>query len=334
MLSKISGLFVDLFSYTPMYVQYLIIPLILFIWLWKSKNKCKADWILKVLPSVSYMIVMLYAGSTDITIGYYTFYLLFVVVIVGAVFSLLKLKGVPFFIKKSLPGYLLYGLSITIVLIVSYMNINALRACFYGEKAVKIAFPLKNGSFIVNQGGDGDKSSMMNYHYKDAGNAAQGYNGSMRYANDIVKINSFGLSVKSFKLSLNNKDFLPADLNEYEIFGETVYSPCDGVVVYAQNNYKDVPVTGVKNYSDTGNGVVIYYNDVYIMMWHLKQGSITVKAGDHVTTGQPVGQIGNSGHTVLPHLHIDASKGDWLTGTGVPIVFDGIVPIKRKLFIR
>ena len=39
-------------------------------------------------------------------------------------------------------------------------------------------------------------------------------------------------------------------------------------------------------------------------MAHLKHGSVTVRVGDVVRRGQPLAEVGNSGHTNEPHLHL------------------------------
>lgn len=45
-----------------------------------------------------------------------------------------------------------------------------------------------------------------------------------------------------------------------------------------------------------------------IFMAHLKQGSIEVAPGEVVSVGQSLAEIGNSGNTLEPHLHIGATK--------------------------
>jgi murein DD-endopeptidase MepM/ murein hydrolase activator NlpD len=41
-------------------------------------------------------------------------------------------------------------------------------------------------------------------------------------------------------------------------------------------------------------------------MGHLRQGSLTVHAGERVTEGQQIARVGKSGHTSHPHIHIQA----------------------------
>jgi hypothetical protein len=55
----------------------------------------------------------------------------------------------------------------------------------------------------------------------------------------------------------------------------------------------------------------------YVFM-HLRSGSITVEEGDHVRTGQAIGEIGNTGSSTGPHLHFEIWVGGWYTG-GEPI---------------
>lgn len=69
-----------------------------------------------------------------------------------------------------------------------------------------------------------------------------------------------------------------------------------------------------------GNVVVVEVGDGRFAVYaHLKPGSVSVEAGDAVRTGQPVGQIGNSGHSLAPHLHFHIEDHpDPLRGEGLP----------------
>jgi murein DD-endopeptidase MepM/ murein hydrolase activator NlpD len=44
----------------------------------------------------------------------------------------------------------------------------------------------------------------------------------------------------------------------------------------------------------------------YLAMHHLRQNSLQVRVGDHVTAGQQIALVGNSGNTTEPHIHIQA----------------------------
>jgi murein DD-endopeptidase MepM/ murein hydrolase activator NlpD len=55
----------------------------------------------------------------------------------------------------------------------------------------------------------------------------------------------------------------------------------------------------------------------YVFM-HLRSGSIPVKAGQRVRTGQLLGEVGSTGSSTGPHLHFEIWVGGWFAG-GKPI---------------
>ena len=67
---------------------------------------------------------------------------------------------------------------------------------------------------------------------------------------------------------------------------------------------KDIDVIEEQN-KNCGNGIMIDHGQaVFSQYCHLKNGSITVQPGDEVKQGDVIAQIGNSGATEMPHLHI------------------------------
>jgi murein DD-endopeptidase MepM/ murein hydrolase activator NlpD len=61
---------------------------------------------------------------------------------------------------------------------------------------------------------------------------------------------------------------------------------------------------------ECGNGAVIEHEDGWRTQYcHLAKGSLRVKSGDRVTTGQPIGMVGLSGNTEFPHLHFAVLHG-------------------------
>jgi murein DD-endopeptidase len=67
---------------------------------------------------------------------------------------------------------------------------------------------------------------------------------------------------------------------------------------------------------DLGGGRVAFYE-------HLRQGSVKVRAGDRVTRGQVIAQLGSSGSTSIgAHLHFHVADADHsLAAEGMPFVF-------------
>lgn len=101
-------------------------------------------------------------------------------------------------------------------------------------------------------------------------------------------------------------------------YGQWVYSPIRGEVVKVVNNitdftYNDGNYQSLNNYG-YGNEVIIKaykastgYSDYYVRMLHFKKGSVQVKVGDKVEIGSTIAQIGQTGFSSGPHLHIHVS---------------------------
>jgi len=109
------------------------------------------------------------------------------------------------------------------------------------------------------------------------------------------------------------------------IFGETLYSPCNGRVLTAVDS---VPDNAAGEYYEgeqgSGNHVLIQCQDVEIGLVHMLAGSVLVREGEQVTVGTPLGQVGNSGFSTEPHLHLQALKtnSDGKV-TSIPMHFNG-----------
>ena len=73
-----------------------------------------------------------------------------------------------------------------------------------------------------------------------------------------------------------------------------------------------------------GNHVVIATgaDGPFILLAHLRKGSVKVAVGDHVREGVVLGACGNSGNSTQPHLHIQATDSiNWDRARGLPIAF-------------
>lgn len=119
-----------------------------------------------------------------------------------------------------------------------------------------------------------------------------------------------------------------ADTASYAYFGADVHAVADGPVVAVLDGLPEqVPgksPTGLRLDQYGGNHVV---QDIgggnYAFYAHLKTGSVAVKPGDRLSTGQVLGSLGNSGNTDAPHLHFHVmGSPDPLKADGLPFVFD------------
>ena len=108
----------------------------------------------------------------------------------------------------------------------------------------------------------------------------------------------------------------------------------DGKIIKVENTIDDnVPFIGTYPYN-TGNTVVIKNANYYFLLGHLKKGSITVSNGKIVKAGDLIGQIGNSGYSERPHLHMQLIESDsenfWL-GKGICIRVNGKNLFKNRV---
>jgi murein DD-endopeptidase MepM/ murein hydrolase activator NlpD len=73
-----------------------------------------------------------------------------------------------------------------------------------------------------------------------------------------------------------------------------------------------------------GNHVVLGLGPAgpYVLLAHLRRGTVRVTPGDELELGAPVGECGNSGNSTEPHVHLQATDSvAWETAVGLPIAF-------------
>lgn len=199
----------------------------------------------------------------------------------------------------------------------------------------RLALPLR-GRVFVHDGNDfyshHRRLDLTHPFVKAVG--ATGVSG--RYASDFVVVDEKGAMYRG-----NG-----AKLDDWFGWGAPVHAPAAGVVVYAENaipdntyaerdpgnagpealGQRDAAVRLDKPVTIAGNAVVIDHgNGEYSMIAHLKKGSVTVKAGDVVTAGQQLGELGMSGDSMLPHVHYQLQNSpDLFKSEGLPSTFTGL----------
>ncbi len=75
-----------------------------------------------------------------------------------------------------------------------------------------------------------------------------------------------------------------------------------------------------------GNHVVVDHGDgTFAAYAHLRQGSLQVAVGDHVEVGEQVAEVGNTGNTTEPHLHIQLmDRASVTAAAGLPFRWRGV----------
>jgi hypothetical protein len=114
-------------------------------------------------------------------------------------------------------------------------------------------------------------------------------------------------------------------------FGEPVLSPADGTVVSVSDVHPDEPVGNTGQKPSYGNHILLDIGGGrYAVLGHLQQGSARVSEGERVRLGQQIAAVGDSGDSLVPHLHFqvqDSPDFDEQVRT-VPIVFRNVVLIR------
>ena len=112
----------------------------------------------------------------------------------------------------------------------------------------------------------------------------------------------------------------------YSGFGADIHAVDDGQVVAVVDGLPEqVPgqnPTGLPLEQYAGNHIVqVMADGNYALYAHLKTGSIKVKVGDQLSSGQMIASLGNTGNTDGPHLHFHVmSTPDPLRSNGLPFV--------------
>ncbi|MBE1556216.1 M23 family metallopeptidase [Sporosarcina limicola] len=285
----------------------IVLPAVFIVTLWKAAFKSKLEWLLDALATTA-LVVWLFQSGNWSWVGYYFRFLLLALLIIVLVISWKKVGALPFRIKYSINQKFTLGVYTFLLLIFGMYNVFVITSYTTDEAAIELTFPLQDGTYYIGQGGN---QVQMNYH--------QAYS-AQKYALDILKLNKFGTRANGF---------YPKELKKYEIYEDDLYSPCNGKVVEAQNELPDFTPPEADPENPTGNYVALSCEntDAILYLAHMLKGSVTVTQDEIVNVGKKIGQVGNSGNTSEPHLHIHAEKD----GVGVPIQFNNRFLVRNSL---
>jgi len=206
-----------------------------------------------------------------------------------------------------------------LVLLGSALFVVALVGTLSGPRdPVRIGVPFTDRAEVAS----GGRSVLVNNHWTLA---------VQRNAIDFVRVVD-GQTFRGDRSRLEN----------FFIFGQPLVAVADGRVTAAVDAHPDLPVGGNTWHDMAGNHVIIDIGDGhYVLYGHMKRGSLRVDVGDPVRRGQVIGQVGDSGNSDEPHLHLqvqnkptfDVADRDIRT---YPILFDGatVADVRRGDSVR
>ncbi len=284
-----------------------VMPVVFLANLIQSQTESQVELLLSTLVSVSYIVFMFIVGRWD-WFGYSLRFILLIILCI-VVFTMWY-NGIE---QHGWNGFGEGNWGENVIRMVFFLTfavliIKAIRGVPSPAKAIEVLFPLHDGTYYVALGGGG---AVINYLHNHSAQC---------FALDIVKLNKFGIRASGI---------YPKSLARYFIFNDPVLSPVEGIVLRSVDGLPDLTPPERDTDARAGNHVVIQPigTEVYILLAHLKMGSVQVREGDLVQLGQIIGRVGNSGNTTEPHLHIHCATivNDDFTGggTGMPLWFEG-----------
>ncbi len=175
--------------------------------------------------------------------------------------------------------------------------------------AVAHIAPPFDGEWLVLQGG---ASPLQNHHLA-------AYN--QRFALDLVRLEDGEI----FAEETGN-----AGVHSWE---QPLLSPANGRVAVARDDMEDSDGANfVTDVADAAGNVVVIELDsgLFVVLAHLRQGTVQVSEGDLVREGDPLALLGNSGNTTMPHLHLQVQTHVDLwdpDNRSVPFAFEAEGPV-------
>lgn len=273
----------------PLFVLTVLLPLIVIAMLWRRAREPRSGWIATFILALGVVAFAFFVAAWGI-FGLPLRYALVVLFVAATIRSLRRAPSPDAKQESPVRAFV----KIMLGIFVGGTAVGALSGRALPPGAVDLAFPLRDGSFIVGHGGSTGASNMHHAHPQQT------------YAIDVMKLNAAGMRAGGV---------FPSDLGSYAIFGAPVTSPCDGTVRVAVDGLPDTRDEKLVN----GNHVVVRCGETDVWLAHLQRGSVAVKPGARVVTGHVLGRVGNSGNSPEPHLHVHAERA----GKGVPATFGG-----------
>ncbi|MFN0281425.1 MAG: M23 family metallopeptidase [Kineosporiaceae bacterium] len=187
--------------------------------------------------------------------------------------------------------------NLVVALLSGFLALQLVRISVPAPEPVVLDSPLEGGWFVLN----GGRSVVLNGH---SPNESQALDFQLMGVNGRTHTGDAG-----------------APLADYPGFGQPVLAPTDGRVVEVTDDQPDMP-PGTNG--ESANTIVLDIGERYLVLGHLKQGSVIVQVGDEVRSGEPLAAVGNTGHTNEPHLHLqiqDSPTGREDAMRTYPVVF-------------
>ena len=266
-------------------------------------ERAAVDWWVRAVPAVValHVLVLLGLSARPGQLAVWTWYVgpivlvvIAAVLLVGSLMSARRWRhGVN---RWHVMGY------VGLILVIFTLPVYEAYPSSYDERPSRVMFRLPlDGPVTVAWGG---ADAAVNYHV---------FLPDQRWAYDLL----VAREGESFRGD-------GTELDDYYGYTLPVLAPASGVVFAAHDGEPDIAI-GARRWglAGLGNhvGIEVAPNE-YLFIGHLQPGSVRVQVGDHVTVGQRLGRVGNSGNSSEPHVHLhlqDTPRPYF--GEGIPFYF-------------
>ncbi len=304
-----------------LYVLQGAIPLVLIALLAALSPRSDIGFWVQSLASIAVLVALCLVGIW--TVPPWWMRNVFAVLLASAIlFAFARRRTVTRWPAGSLGWLWLFGFASLGLYAVNEARIAYSAAMLPPGRVVDLASPLGPGTYLVANGG---AAPSVNAHatFLDQSVPAHRRYWGTAHGVDLVALGPRGLHADGVT---------PADPQRYVIFGRSVIAPCAGQVIVAIDGLPDMQVSQVDRAHLAGNHAILRCADVDILLGHFRKGSVRVRAGQSLNTGDAIAEVGNSGNTSEPHLHINAQSPGTATSpfVGAPIP----IRIEHRYLVR
>jgi hypothetical protein len=117
----------------------------------------------------------------------------------------------------------------------------------------------------------------------------------------------------------------------YPQYGKEIFAVAEGTIVHVQDGLPDgvpggYPADLPFEHADGNSVIQDIGNGRFVLYAHMIPNTVRVNKEDHVSQGQVLGLLGNSGNSDAPHLHFHIMDNPMpLASSGIPYVIDSFM---------
>ena len=274
-----------------------VLPLTLLLWLFLLPAGSMGGWLLQAAGVAALLFALARVAQWAVPVWWlpWVYYGLWLAIVLWQVPTLPARPLLPF----GTGGWVALAVSVGLLALGGWYGAKALAGrSLPPVEVIDIGNPFGPGYFLVGHGGS---TPLVNGHMRTLDASVERFRPwrGQSYAVDFFGRGSWGLRANGWR---------PADPAAYAIFGAELRAPCDGQMVAAERSLPDFDVPNEDPVNRLGNHVILRCGAAEIVFAHMRQGSVAVSMGDQVAVGDRLGEVGNSGASTEPHLHIHAQR--------------------------